>query len=174
MVDGGGATNRSYFDLFVEGVLGREGEATDDPDDPGGETHFGIARKFHPDIPWPPTKPQAIEIYRSNYWTPIRGDDLPAPLALVCFDAAVVPGVTWTRKALQKVLGVTADGVIGPKTIAAAERSGPETVIRFTDARIERFRESAAARPKSQKYLKGWRWRCLRVMREAVLLERTA
>lgn len=170
MVDGG-STDRSFFERFVEGVLQREGAATNDPDDPGKETTFGISRRHHPNIPWPPTREQAIAIYRAEYWDPIRGDQLPPPLALVVFDAAVVPGVSWATRALQEVLRVTVDGAIGPKTIEAARRTGGEAVLRFTDARSQEFIRRAAKMTKGEKFLKGWRWRTLRVFREAVRLE---
>jgi lysozyme family protein len=54
------------------------------------------------------------------YWTPISGDALPADLAGPTFDAAVNSGphraVTW----LQAALGVQADGLVGPATVARA------------------------------------------------------
>ena len=49
----------------------------------------------------------------------MRGDDLPPALALLVFDAAVNNGVARAARWLQQALGVTADGAIGPVTLAA-------------------------------------------------------
>ena len=50
----------------------------------------------------------------------IRGDDLPFPLAAVTMDAAVNSGPRRAVEWLQKALGVTADGQLGPVTMHAA------------------------------------------------------
>jgi len=38
------------FDEIIEVVLEHEGGYVNDPDDPGGETNFGIAKRSHPDV----------------------------------------------------------------------------------------------------------------------------
>ena len=38
------------FDEIIEVVLHHEGGYVNDPDDPGGETNFGIAKRSHPDV----------------------------------------------------------------------------------------------------------------------------
>ena len=38
------------FDDIIEVVLEHEGGYVNDPDDPGGETNFGIAKRSHPDV----------------------------------------------------------------------------------------------------------------------------
>lgn len=108
------------FPAAVAIVLEREGVFSDDKNDPGKETWFGIARAFHPHIPWPPTREQAIAIYRADYWARCRCGDLPWPLALAVFDAAVQHAPSDAIRFLQTALKLTADGAIGPKTITAA------------------------------------------------------
>ncbi len=65
---------------------------------------------------------QARAIYRVRYWNKIAGDSLAPGLALLVFDAAVNQGVGFAARALQEALPINAppDGVIGPKTVAAA------------------------------------------------------
>ena len=41
---------KTTFDEIIEQVLEHEGGYVNDPDDPGGETKFGIAKKFNPDV----------------------------------------------------------------------------------------------------------------------------
>lgn len=102
-------------------ILKHEGGYVDDPRDPGGETNFGISKKAFPneDIKGM-TRERASEIYRENYWDKVRGDELPFPIALVTFDAAVNCGVDRAIRWLQHAVGVQVDGKIGPETLSAA------------------------------------------------------
>lgn len=109
------------FERAVSFVLSQEGGASHHPDDPGGETFFGISRRAYPDIPWPPTSEQAIALYHRDYWTPIRGEELPPGLDLVMLDTAVNHGGARAIRLLQTTLGVTVDGILGPQTLGAAQ-----------------------------------------------------
>ena len=162
------------FDKSVSLVIGWEGPPTDDPDDAGGPTVFGIAKKSHPGIPWSPTLDQAKQIYRSGYWVPLHGDDLPNPLALTLFDFAVTQGVSTAILALQTALRVDVDGIFGFQTLTAAKHSGPTTVLVVTSARLANFEQAARTRPVNVKYLSGWRNRALLAFRESVKMELSA
>lgn len=110
------------FTAAVTATLAQEGGYVNDPRDPGGETNFGISKRAYPAIDIKAlTRDDAIAIYFRDYWQPIHGDALPYPVALVLFDIRVNggAGVKW----LQEALGVTADGVLGPATLAAANAS---------------------------------------------------
>ena len=65
------------------------------------------------------TQAQAGSIYRAAYYDPCRCDDLPAPVALLLFDASVNNGAAHAAKWLQAAVGATQDGSIGPATLAA-------------------------------------------------------
>lgn len=110
-------------------VLAQEGGYSDHPDDPGGATMMGITQATL--AGWrgtPVTKAdvralardEAAAIYRARYWNAVRGDELPAGLDLAVFDFAVNSGASRAVRALQRALGVTVDGLIGPETLAAA------------------------------------------------------
>jgi lysozyme family protein len=64
-------------------------------------------------------------IYKPHFWDAVNGDALPAPVAGLLFDAAVNQGQGWAPKALQSALGVSTDGALGPKTMAAVKASDP-------------------------------------------------
>ena len=113
-------------------VIGHEGGYSDESADPGnwtggavgaGElrgTKFGISAGAYPDLDIANlTLEQAQDIYRRDYWSRVRADDLPPPLALLVFDAAVNNGVGRATRWLQTAAGAVADGVIGPETMAA-------------------------------------------------------
>jgi lysozyme family protein len=113
------------FETAFALLLGHEGEFSDHPDDPGGKTRYGVteavAREtgYKGDMRELPLE-LAQRIYLEKYWKPIRADDLPPGVRYATFDAAVNSGPAQATRWLQRALGVEADGVIGPQTLAAA------------------------------------------------------
>jgi lysozyme family protein len=111
-------------------TVGFEGGYVDDPNDPGGETKYGISKAAHPTLDIKDlTEAQAKQIYYTDYWMPCRCDVMALSLAIVVFDAAVNNGVSRATHWLQTALGVTADGVIGQHTMTALGKADPETVL---------------------------------------------
>lgn len=129
------------FDRALGVVLGHEGGDSDHADDPGGFTRFGISQIAHPTVDVRSlTREKAGEIYRAEYWTPMRCDELPPPLALCVFDAAVNQGRMAAGRLLQESVGTTVDGVIGEKTLVAVYRHPVSRLIRrFMTARAQRY-----------------------------------
>ena len=120
------------FDGAFERVIDHEGDHVDHPDDPGGETRFGISQRSYPELNIATlTLADAKEIYRSDYWDRVKADQLPAELRFILFDSAVNSGVSQSIKWLQQSLAnITVDGVIGPKTLRAVEDSNPDKIAR--------------------------------------------
>ena len=111
------------FTVWVNFVLEREGGLTDDKNDPGGLTNFGIDRRSHPDVDIRAlTRDQAIEIYRQSYWLKSQADKLPPALAVIYADSAVNQGLGAAARLLQTACGVGVNGIIGPATLAALVR----------------------------------------------------
>lgn len=151
----------SKFRQLVEMVFEHEGGLVDDPNDPGGRTIYGIAAKYHPEA-WAdgtPTKDDAAKIYEEQYWNPIRGNDLHPAVACIALDMAVNQGVKRTIKHMQAAGGSTVDGLIGPKTIAAANRNPARTIERMSVSRIEHW----ASRSHWKHFSTGWLKRAHRV-----------
>src|SRR5512147_2295714 len=87
------------FDIAINFVLQREGGYVNDPDDPGGETNYGISKKSFPNIDIKNlTVNEAKSIYREHYWDACGCDDIPSPLDVVMFDTAVNMGVGTAKK----------------------------------------------------------------------------
>lgn len=108
------------FDLAMMFVLEQEGGYTNDAEDPGGETNFGICKRSYPNLDIPNlTLDRAKDIYRRDYWERARCDDLPGGVAVMQFDCAVNQGVGAAAKFLQLAASVKPDGAVGPKTLAA-------------------------------------------------------
>lgn len=120
----------STFDTMIDRVLGNEGGYVNDPDDPGGETKWGISKRSYPNVDIANlTKAQAIEIYRKDFWEPIDGDQLRPAIAYQLLDFAVNSGIGTATRALQRAAGVADDGVIGQNTRGALRATSQTDLI---------------------------------------------
>lgn len=127
------------FDYCAKRVLLAEGGEVNDRRDPGGHTNLGItqktlnhARSVIGNLPAAVDKltiDDALEVYRTLYWYPVRGDELPLGLAIIVFDAAVNQGVGDAVRFLQLAVKTVPDGVFGPHTLKAAQLADPRATI---------------------------------------------
>lgn len=109
-----------------------------------GLTKYGIGQGAHPEVDVATlTLEQAIAVYRGAYWEALHLDQLPLPVAVMAFDAAVNQGPTTAMKLLQSALGVPMDGVLGPITAQAA-RTQPEALFDYYVARRVRYKTLAS------------------------------
>lgn len=129
------------FDTAFARVVHHEGGYVWHPDDPGGETKWGISKRSYPDLDIRDlTKAQAKDIYRRDYWDKIVVPGLPFSITFQMFDAAVNQGVTTAIRLLQKTVGVKVDGILGPKTREAAVAAPERTlVLRFLSERLRHY-----------------------------------
>lgn len=147
----------SHFDRAVLDVLKHEGGYVRNPQDPGGETNFGISKRVYPreDIKGM-TKARAIAIYRRDYWHP-KYDLMPYQVAAKVFDMAVNMGAKQAHKLLQRAAGVVDDGVIGNKTVQAVNAFSVGALL--DNITIEQNKYYAAVvrnRPTSSIFMAGW------------------
>ena len=141
---------KENFDDCLEMLLKHEGGYVNHPKDPGGETNLGVTRKVWEEWIGKPAAPDAMKkltvkdvapLYKKLYWDKVRGDDLPGGVDWAVFDWAVNSGTGRAAKALQKVVGVTPDGGIGPATLAAVEKKDPKEIVQdMADAREAFYR----------------------------------
>lgn len=134
------------FDAAFARLVGHEGGLSLDPDDRGnwttGEcgrgklrgTKYGICAMSYPDEDIPAlTLERAKAIYLRDFWT----DSVPPEVRFDFFDMAVNSGRGAAVRALQVACGVVADGVLGPRTLAAAgAMPGLRLLARFNGARL--------------------------------------
>jgi len=130
------------FQTALDKTLSYEGGWSDHPDDPGGATMKGITlstysaflgRKASKDDLKNISNDDIRNIYQKNYWDKVSGDNLPNAMDVCVFDFAVNSGPSRAIRLLQGLSGATTDGIIGPKTVAAAREwvlaHGCETCI---------------------------------------------
>jgi lysozyme family protein len=127
------------FDNFIDRVLSHEGGYVDNPKDPGGETKFGISKRSYPNVNIKGlTRPQAVEIYRKDFWQRAQCDKLHKSFAFQALDAAVNHGIGNAVRWIQRAAGVADDGVIGPVTLRAISMTDPvDLVLLFNAERLE-------------------------------------
>lgn len=123
------------FSTVIKMVLEHEGGYVNHPSDPGGETKYGISKRAYPEVDIANlTEEDAEEIYFNDYWSRIKGEELPRGVACVVMDYAVNSGISRASKALQSVCGISnGDGIIGPATLASVwttvKNDGEESVV---------------------------------------------
>jgi lysozyme family protein len=157
-------------------VLKHEGGYVNHPADPGGMTNLGVTkavweewvgresnekemRSLTPEIVAP--------LYRRKYWDKVQGDNLPDGVDYAVFDFAVNSGPGRAAKFLQELVGVKADGAIGPMTLTAVGKKNPKELIAAYNAKRQAFLESL---PTFATFGKGWSTRVASVKNEAIAM----
>ena len=147
------------FDEIIEIVLEHEGGYVNDPKDLGGETKYGITKRFYPDVDIKNlTIEQAKEIYRKDYWDRNRVESLPQNLWHIYFDMCVNMGKRTAVKVLQRAANnkgknIDVDGGLGPATIGALKGVELDRVRAF---RVKYYVDLITARPEQEKFFLGW------------------
>lgn len=161
-------------DTVLDMIIKHEGGYVNHPEDPGGETKYGISKRAYPDVEIDKlSESDAKAIYKEDYWNRIKGDDLPLSVACVVMDYGVNSGISRASKALQGVCGITnGDGVIGPHTLSAVwttfKEQGKDFVIEgVTNQRQEFIRNLSIY----DTFGKGWERRIKETLELAKELE---
>ena len=164
---------KENFDTALRALLKHEGGYVNHPSDPGGMTNLGVTKRVWEE--WVGhevdekqmralTPELVAPLYKKKYWDKVCGDELPTGLDLAVFDLAVNSGPGRAAKMLQKVLGVTQDGAIGPQTIAKALNIDSSKLIADYNAERLAFLQ---ALPTWGTFGKGWGRRVAEVTEQA-------
>ena len=152
------------FDEIIEHVLEKEGGYVNDPTDLGGETNYGITKRFYPDVDIKNlTKEQAKEIYKRDYWDKNRVDELPEQLRHIFFDMCVNQGRGTAVKVLQRAANakgakLKVDGGMGPATLKAIQNVEHDRVKSY---RVLHYANLVINKPEQEKFWYGWFKRAL-------------
>jgi len=148
------------FEQIIDKVLEHEGGYVNDPYDKGGETNFGIAKRWYPDVDIKSlTKSDAVNIYYNNYWKPSKADHLPNDLKATYFDMCVNMGQRQAVKILQQAINsrkmnkIEEDGVIGEITI---ENAGRISKRRLQAYRCLFYGRLVSEEPEQERFYFGW------------------
>ena len=155
-----------------------EGGYGNDPQDPGGETYKGIARKMNSkwdgwviidmmkqENNFPANLNDNTQLqekikafYEVNYWDKICGDAIKnQDIAESIFDFAVNAGPIASAKLAQTTVSAEPDGVIGPQTIEKINADDPRAFLAvFALHKIARYVSICDKRHESKKFFFGW------------------
>jgi lysozyme family protein len=153
------------FETAVAFVLKWEGEISDDPNDPGRLTKWGISSVSCPQVSDSAfSRYDAIQIYRTDFWDRFRCSEMPNGVDLMALDCAI----NQTQQAgrlIQAAAKVKQDGIIGPVTLEALKQLPAADMITEIAAR----RAVAYAENPLERDRLGWFRRLCDCMRVAVI-----
>lgn len=167
------------FSMAVALTLRHEGGYINNPDDPGGETIFGISRKNNPKwVGWnmiegrlkkspiakvekdTEIKYQARILYRKKYWRNIYDKIGSQRIANQLFDIGVNMGVKRAVLMIQMTLPSyegKADGIFGPLTLESVNNDEQQALNNdLVWERICNYWYIAENNPVMFKFIKGW------------------
>ena len=159
-------------DEIIEDVILKEGgaTATNDPLDPGGRTQYGLSERANPSV-WldgKVTREEALGVYLAKYVVQPGFDQVEnEPLRHLLVDFGVLSGPGMAIKALQRALGLKADGILGPDTLSKL-KAAPDARRLHNQVVIERCLSLAKlvqAKPSQARFIVGWLNRSLSFIR---------
>lgn len=131
------------FDQIFERVMGHEGRYVNHPDDPGGETNWGVTigtarANGYFGAMRSMTRLQAKEIYRKAFWERAKCAQYHSIIGFQVFDAAINHGIGNAIRILQRAVGVADDGKVGQETLGAINaKSLDDVLVLFNAERLE-------------------------------------
>lgn len=165
------------FDKAFAYLTPLEGGYSDDPADRGGATRYGISLRFYrenvdkyageEDIQ-NLTRGEARDLYYLYFWEPLSLDQLDSqPVANRVFALAVHAGLRPAVRVLQRALNhsgwkLEKDGVLGPKTLNAANATADNPLVQ--DLRLETYefyQEILSRRTQLERFRRGWARRAM-------------
>lgn len=165
---------KHYLNQEPSGIFehARKTGLANDPDDSGGLTMCGVTYATY--AAWCNRKKRKasetglkmlqyeewLDILKTMFWDRWQADRiLNQSLANILVDWVWASGITGIKRP-QRILGVTADGIVGNITLSAVNGLNPvELFNKFHADRLKHFDEICAKIPSQKKFLKGWRRR---------------
>lgn len=153
---------KENFNEALKAILKHKGGYVNHPKDPGGRTNLGVTQKVWEEWVGHPvgekemralTPDTVAPMYKKKYWDAVKADELPTGLDYLMFDFAINAGPGRAAKTMQKAIGTTPDGAIGPKTMAALKAADPTDLIAKFSMEKELFYK---ALPTFATFGKGW------------------
>lgn len=156
--------NPQNFSLALKFTLDEEGGYSNNPNDHGGSTNFGITQELFDqynngtviDVSTI-VRSTAEDVYAKMIWVPAGCDTMPEKLAIAHFDWAANHGVKGAIKGLQLVLGVRPDGILGPVSDYKISISNPDILVEnYLQYRANWYRNDVLRDPSQVEFIAGW------------------
>lgn len=152
---------------LISFILKFEGGFVNDPADSGGPTNKGVTLNTFRSVYGRAktindlkrmTDNEWRHIFKLLYWDKCKADDIAdQSIANMLVDFAWHSGVTTAVKKLQKIVGVTSDGICGVQTIGAINsRYAPETFNLLKAARMKYLQGIVKNKHSQARFMYGW------------------
>lgn len=162
----------AQLDQLAPWILRWEGGFTNVPGDRGGATNMGVTIATWRAVGYDKdgdgdidvddlrllTREDVIErVMRPHYWNRWKADQITdQSVANILVDWVWASGAHGIKKP-QAMLGVTADGIVGPKTLAALNAREPRRLFaELHSLRTAFINNIVKASPSQAKFQKGW------------------
>ena len=152
--------------LMIPFIKKWEGGYANDPDDKGGCTMMGVTIKVYQkyfgkdktcDDLKKISEEEWLTIFKDGYWKPWKADEVKnQSIAQLCVDMGWGSGPKTAIKKVLACLGLKADGIVGPKTLAALNQYPSITVFRKLWAMRYNWLHQIAKVGNNKKFLRGW------------------
>ena len=157
----------NVFQKYFDRLIGYEGHYVNDPNDPGGETNWGISKRAYSNLIIKDlTREDAYSIYKRDFWDKLELDNLPNSVTFQLFDFAVNSGIETAIRYFQRSLNVADDGNFGVMSKAAANKMSEEDMIMNLNAERLEYMTKLRNWPEDSK---GWANRIAQNLRFGVL-----
>ena len=148
---------KGNFEFCLKAVLAECGQYRDSPD----PMNFGVSRSEYED--WVGYKVnekfmRGMDIshvrtfYKVKYWEPAGCDSIYVGLDLCLFDFAILAGPETAIRQLQRTVGSTEDGVIGPKTSSIAHQYVSASGLNYAIMKYQDMRRDYCANLKTYEH----------------------
>ena len=153
------------FEAIIGQTLAHEGEYSNNTNDAGGETKYGISKKSYPNVDIKNLSlEQAKTIYKRDFWDNQGYSQIEdIALASKVFDLGVNMGTKNAVILLQRALKANGfknlidDGIFGESTKFALSNSDPKRVlIALRSEAAGYYRRLVASNSSQSVFLKGW------------------
>lgn len=155
------------YKVIVPFILKWEGGYADVKEDRGGATNKGVTIATFRSVYGKNKTKQDLKnisdgqwnyIFKKLFWDKCRcGDILDQSVANIIVDYAWMSGTSRAIKDVQAIVGAAADGICGPKTVAAVNKAdAPILFNKIKARRIQFYNSIVKASPSQSKFLKGW------------------
>lgn len=148
---------KENYDVCLQRLLKDEGGYTNNPNDRGGPTNYGITiadycKYVNPSADAEDVRRMSLNdakaIYRARYWDMLKCDSLPSGVDYSVFDYGVNSGVSRAKKVLNEV---------------SKTNKTPKEIVQAINDERSAFLERLSTKPGQAQFRKGWLNRVARV-----------
>lgn len=159
------ALDRLRFSSIVRWILSHEGGYVNDPEDPGGETNFGISKRSYPTLDIRAlTIDKAAQIYYLEWWKPLMlhlvdDDGVAAKILDTCVNCGKAGGVGILRRTLIRRghTGIKPTGAMEMQVVDCINKANiDKLLLTFCWEQVGYYIEKVIEAPFKVKYLRGW------------------